>query len=229
MSDAGDERLEAVLREQAAYYAARSGEYDRTAYGEDLAAAGAKVERVVDSLAVRGRVLELACGTGMWTRPLAERAEDLFGVDAAAGAIALARDRCAGLSSVRFECADLLRWQPTERDLAGGYDLVLMAAWLSHLPSARWAGFLHRVAGWLAPGGRLVVVDEHVRHETKEVWSSSPAGEVAVRTLEDGRTFRIVKVYVEPDVVTDLLERAGLVATVTEREGWLVCSATAPR
>jgi len=59
--------IDEVLAEQVAYYRRRAGEYDVTAYGDDLAAARAHIARLVAELRPAGRVLEIGCGTGLWT------------------------------------------------------------------------------------------------------------------------------------------------------------------
>jgi len=51
-------------------------------------------------------VLEIACGTGMWTIALARRADSLLAVDSAPEAIAIAQSRTAA-RSVRFEVVDV--------------------------------------------------------------------------------------------------------------------------
>ena len=80
-----------LLRSQIAYYRRRAGEYDRTAYGTDLAAARARIATLLDLLQPEGLVLEIACGTGMWTEQLVGRSDLVVGLDAAQEAVALAR------------------------------------------------------------------------------------------------------------------------------------------
>jgi hypothetical protein len=60
-----------LLAEQVAYYRRRAGEYDETAYG-DLDAARARITRLLAALRPAGNVLEIACGTGVWTSALAD-------------------------------------------------------------------------------------------------------------------------------------------------------------
>ena len=52
-----------VLADQVDYYRRRAGEYDVTAYG-DVAAARARIARLVAEMRPAGSVLEIACGTG---------------------------------------------------------------------------------------------------------------------------------------------------------------------
>lgn len=81
-----------LLAEQADYYRARAREYDRDYAGRaDLR----ELLTTVDGLPVAGDVLELACGTGQWTRRLAARARSVTAVDGSAEMLAVARERAA--------------------------------------------------------------------------------------------------------------------------------------
>ena len=93
-----------MLAEQIAYYRARAGEYDdwwyrrgRYALPPDLErdwfADVAEAEAALREFAPTGRVLELACGTGLWTRQLAARATHVTAVDASPEVIALNKAR----------------------------------------------------------------------------------------------------------------------------------------
>lgn len=73
-----DARGRRIIAEQIAYYRARASEYDETFRGghdPELIAA-------LDAAAPRGRVLELACGTGAWTQSLVRHpVESILAVD----------------------------------------------------------------------------------------------------------------------------------------------------
>jgi demethylmenaquinone methyltransferase/2-methoxy-6-polyprenyl-1,4-benzoquinol methylase len=206
-----------LLADQVAYYRARVQEYDRTAYGDDLSFAQARIANILDRLDPRGNILELACGTGMWTEGLAARAEHLLAVDTSPEALAIARTRVP--AEVRLQVADVLRddplWSPTER-----YDVVVMAFWLSHVPRWQAISFLDRVGGWLAPGGRLLVVDQPVGAEANERYDEERA-DVAVRATTDGTTHRLVKVYLDPEALSAALSARGWKVAWQVDDGWL--------
>ena len=93
-----------LLAEQIRYYRERAPEYDawflregRYDRGETHREAWfGEVREVEDALAQAapaGRVLELACGTGLWTRHLAPAAESLTAIDASPEVIDVARGR----------------------------------------------------------------------------------------------------------------------------------------
>ena len=71
-----------VLADQVDYYRRRAGEYDVTAYG-DVAAARTRIARLIAGMRPTGHVLEIACGTGLWTEALAGLADTVTAIDAA--------------------------------------------------------------------------------------------------------------------------------------------------
>jgi SAM-dependent methyltransferase len=180
-----------VLAVQAEYYRRRAAEYDVTAYG-DLEAAGTRITRIVREMHPTGSVLEIACGTGMWTAALADVADSVRAVDVAAEAIAIARDRVRA-GNVTFEVADVFSW--TAADV---FDVVFFSAWLSHVPEASFEQFWSILRGLLSAGGRVLFLDEHVDERFKERYLTGEP-EMVERALEDGSTFRIVKNFVDPE------------------------------
>lgn len=179
-----------LLTGQAAYYRRRAGEYDLTAYG-DLAAARARIARLVAQMQPTGTVLEIACGTGLWTEALAGWAGTITATDAAPEAIAIARERVTS-ANVRFEVADVFSWTTTDR-----FDVIFFSAWLSHVPMSRFDEFWASLRGRLAPGGRVLFIDEHRDVRDKETYLSG-SDEIIERRLQDGSTFRIVKNFIDP-------------------------------
>ena len=212
------ERSDGLVAGQLRYYRARAGEYDATSYGA-VSGERASVPTIVDRLGISGDVLELACGTGIWTAELLRHATTLTAVDGAPEMLDLARQRVP--ATVRFEQVDLFDWTP-----ASSWDLVFFSAWLSHVPADRFADFWSSVATALRPGGRVVALDElpaRAFHEERM------HGEVAVRTLQDGTKHEVVKVYWEPDALQKRLATLGWRATVTPIEhGWFILDARRP-
>ena len=193
-----------MLRDQITYYRQRAAEYDQTSYG-DVAAAAERVERIVGELAVSGSVLELACGTGVWTVPLARRASTITAVDSSPEALAIAVERCPG---ARFQRADVFSWEPGRR-----YDLVFFAFWLSHVPTEQVPEFFGRLATWLRPGGRVAFVDEPAWRAVGEQ-AVATGSETVRRALRDGSEHLLVKVPLDPARVIAQLDRVGWVADV---------------
>ena len=190
-----------ILADQVGYYRRRAGEYDETAYG-DVAVARERIARLVAQMAPGGRVLEIACGTGLWTEAITGLADTVLAIDTAPEAIAIARDRVRS-GTVTFEVADVFSWTTGDR-----FDVIFFSAWLSHVPMSRFEQFWRMLRGLLAEGGRVLFIDEHVDVRDKEAFVPG-AGEIVERRLRDGRTFRIVKNFVDPDTLRDLLRHIG--------------------
>jgi demethylmenaquinone methyltransferase/2-methoxy-6-polyprenyl-1,4-benzoquinol methylase len=194
--------LDQLLRDQRDYYRARAPTYETDLY--DWPGAAEALEVGACAVPATGAILELACGTGVWTERLLARSADVTAVDASPEMIAIAQARAGG---ARYVVADLFDWAPTRR-----YDTVFFGFWLSHVPAEEFASFWQTVRDSLADGGRVVFVDEHVSGADKEHWLE--AG-VVRRTLPDGSEHRVVKYYVDPAPMRARLADLGWAADIT--------------
>jgi demethylmenaquinone methyltransferase/2-methoxy-6-polyprenyl-1,4-benzoquinol methylase len=190
-----------VLADQVDYYRRRAGEYDVTAYG-DVAAARARIARLVAGVRPTGSVLEIACGTGLWTEALAGMAATVTAIDAAPEVVKIARDRVRS-ANVSFEVADVFCW-----DSDAKFDVIFFSAWLSHVPMSRFDQFWQSLRGLLVENGRVLFVDEHVAERAKETYVVAQ-DEVVERRLLDGDTFRVIKNFVDPERLERRLRRLG--------------------
>ena len=145
--------VEQILHEQHRYYEDRAPEYDDVWYRRgvyDLGPEGnvrwfeetALLEAAVDELDVSGAVLELAAGTGLFTRHLAPRARSMIAVDAATSALAINRER-VGDPRVEYVHADLYDWEPPAGQR---FDLIFFAFLVSHILPERFEEFWDRLA-----------------------------------------------------------------------------------
>ena len=172
-----------------------------TAYG-DVAAARERIARLVARMRPSRRVLEIACGTGLWTEALAGLADTVLAIDAAPEAVAIARERVRS-GNVTFEVADVFSWTTGER-----FEVVFFSAWLSHVPTSRFEEFWRMLRRLLAEDGRVLFIDEHVDERGKEAYVPG-ADEIVERQLQDGEKFRIVKNFVDPQALQDRLRDIG--------------------
>lgn len=231
---------DALIDEQVAYYRARAAEYDewflrqgRYDRGGDQRSAWlgeiAEVERWLAATAPFGDVLELACGTGLWTRRLVPGATSVTAVDASPEMLAINRARNAS-PAVRYVQADLFAWRPDRR-----YHTVFFGFWLSHVPTERFETFWSLVGAALAPDGRVFFVDSQRTQASTAV--DHPAlddGGMVERRLNDGRTFRVVKHFYEPAPLAARLADLGWTAHVARTAQYFIhgqarpAGATAP-
>ncbi|HEV3169112.1 MAG TPA: class I SAM-dependent methyltransferase [Actinocrinis sp.] len=201
---------EEALADQVDYYRRRADEYDVTAYG-DVAAARVRIARLVTQMRPTGRVLEIACGTGLWTAALADLADTVTAIDTAPEAVAIARDRVPS-ANVGFEVADVFSWNPDAR-----FDVIFFSAWLSHVPTNRFEQFWQSLRVLLAEDGRVLFIDEHVDECEKETYVAGQ-DEIVERQLSDGSTFRVIKNFVDPGQLELRLRRLGWECTI-RRDG----------
>ncbi len=209
---------DALVEEQIAYYRARAGEYDDTMRqlgryaslgggvagrsGEQDGRDVAIVLEALDGMRPFDAVLELASGTGWWTQWLAQHGRLVTAVDAAEEMLALNRERVKA-TNVKYIAADIFEWKPNRK-----FDLVFFAFWLSHVPHDRFAAFWQLVGDSLALHGRVFFVDELDTEEARGQ-ETRVGGDAVLRTLEDGRQFRAVKVFYQPSELEAKLRTLG--------------------
>jgi demethylmenaquinone methyltransferase/2-methoxy-6-polyprenyl-1,4-benzoquinol methylase len=216
------------------YYEARAGEYDDwylrrgryergaihdAAWNAELDMAG----RWLDALPIRGDIVELAAGTGWWSPLLASKGE-LSLYDANAATLDRARDRLVA-HGLRAHIHVRDAWAEPDRAV----DAVFAGFWLSHIPRARLASFLGLVHRWLKPGGRFAFIDSLPDPQASAADHPTPADDVSVRRLADGREFTIVKVFYTPSELEAALLAAGFAAAEVTTTGrfFVMGSATA--
>jgi ubiquinone/menaquinone biosynthesis C-methylase UbiE len=210
-----------LLDQQLAYYRARAGEYDQWFLRQGRYDRGPELNRrwfeevrtlvgALDAFAPRGDVLELACGTGLWTERLAARATHITAVDGSPEVLALNRERLrtvAGAVDVTHVEADLFAWEPP----AQRFDVVFFSFWLSHVPPEHFEAFWSMVRRALRPGGRFFLIDS--RHEPSSTAVNhtlpDPSATTVTRKLNDGREFEICKVFYEPATLRARLSGLG--------------------
>jgi 2-polyprenyl-3-methyl-5-hydroxy-6-metoxy-1,4-benzoquinol methylase len=193
-----------LLDEQIAYYRARAQEYDEWFLRENRYDHGPEhrrewfreIEEIRTALRSTVRdadVLELACGTGLWTRCLAEDNVRIVAVDASPEVIAINRER-VGSANVEYQIVDIFSWAP-----AATFDVVFFSFWLSHVPPVRFDSFWTSVRAALRPGGQAFFIDS-LLEPTSSARDHGPVDGSGVvrRKLNDGREFDVVKVFYEP-------------------------------
>ncbi len=198
------ENDDSILRQQVAYYSARAAEYDQWFLREGRYDRGAEhrdawfSEIAIIKRALRAEiqgldVLELACGTGLWTEQLARENRSVFAVDASSEALAINLGRVLP-KNVKYQTADIFSWTPHTQ-----FDAVFFAFWLSHVPPARFDGFWETVSAALKPDGRVFFVDSLLEPTSTARDHLIDDSGIVRRKLNDGREFDIVKVFYESE------------------------------
>jgi demethylmenaquinone methyltransferase/2-methoxy-6-polyprenyl-1,4-benzoquinol methylase len=175
-----------------AYYRQRAPEYDQfyqvPEFQDDLA----QLEHwVIEN--VRGRsVLEIAAGTGHWTKIAARVAKSVTATDANPETLAIAKRRRLG-SHVTFRSADAYALP----DFATRFDVGMAHLWWSHVPRERRQEFLAGFVSRLKPRAAVLMLDQRfgksfsipcARRDTR-------GNRYELRRVASGKMFEVVKNY----------------------------------
>ncbi len=212
--------LSDLLQQQIAYYRARAQEYDQWFYRQGYYDWGAAfkqrwqreaqiVREQLHSSAGKAHILEMACGTGIWTQELIQIGAHVTALDASPEMIAINQAKLQS-KQVTYQQANLFQWQPPRQ-----YDMVFFGFWLSHVPAEQLSPFLQTVYRTLKPAGRLFFVD------SQQAETASPHRRTIQlndsrqsRALNDGRRFEIVKIYYDPRQLSETLRQHGFAIRV---------------
>ncbi len=218
-----------ILAEQLAYYGARAPEYDgwwmRQGRYDRGPAENARwfreineVETALHAFKPAGQVLELACGTGLWTEKLLRFAEHITAVDGSAEVLAINAARTGSTRITRLQ-ADLFTWQPVRQ-----FDVAFFGFWLSHVPPEMFERFWQLVGRCLKPGGRFFFVDSRRTVFSTAVDHVLPAPEetVMTRRLDDGREFQVYKVFYEAGSLAARLNALSWDCSLRETETFFI-------
>jgi hypothetical protein len=125
--------------------------------------------------------------------------------------LAAAAARVAG-ERVRFVQADLFDWVPDRR-----YDVVFFGFWLSHVPPGRFESFWSLVADSLKDDGRVFFADDAYR--TTDELIEGPSSSTIRRRLDDGTSYRLVKVPYQSVALEEELRKIGWNIKVSATSG----------
>ncbi len=210
-----EQSSEKFLSEQIHYYDERAPEYDdwffrlgRFDRGEDHRKLWETEVRIVRNELAREcpnrLVLEVACGTGLWTEVLARSANRVVCVDASEPMLTRAKSR-VGSATVEFIHSDIYHWKPEKQ-----FDLIFFGFWISHIPTDRFENFWSFVNDALAAGGTVFFVDSLYNPETSAKDHPTPSRSgIVERKLNDGRSYSIIKIFHEPEDLQSRLEALG--------------------
>ncbi len=101
-------------------------------------------------------VLDFGCGTGSFTRVMAQYCQQVTGVDVSGKMVETAKQYCGGLSNVHFQLIDG-ETLPFE---SGFFDRVVARESLCYVPDEMLGDVLAEIVRVLKPGGRLLWLEQ---------------------------------------------------------------------
>ncbi len=188
------------------YYRHRAAEYERI-YFREIPERRKEIDDEAERLRalVAGKtVLEMACGTGYWTRVMSETAANVTASDIWPEMLAQAKQKQFGCP-VEFIVADMFAHPWPEK----AFDVVAVGFWFSHQPKQEFDKFFELVGRPLKSGGRAWLIDnnppaEGTHHEfvRKDEFGNS----FKRRFLENGEQHVILKNYYEEEELRGIFE-----------------------
>jgi demethylmenaquinone methyltransferase/2-methoxy-6-polyprenyl-1,4-benzoquinol methylase len=126
-------------------------------------------------------------------------------VDAAPEVVEISRRRLAGYGrQPTYEVANVFKWRAPRR-----FNTVFLGFWLSHVPDGEFVAFWNLVDEGLSAGGQVLVVDSLPEPTSTAVDQVLERTGEVTRRLNDGREFRIVKQFWEPQALAERLRTIG--------------------
>ena len=186
------------------YYAQRAPHYEEVYQKPERQADLTRLKRAL-ALALQGRcVLDVACGTGYFTAAYAAHAKSALGIDSNQAVLDLAQGKM--LPHAEFKLVDAYQLD----DISTHYDAALLSFWWSHIPNARRAAFFERLYQHLAPGARVILIDNRfVAGNSTPIALTDPAGDQwQDRPREDGSRQLVMKNYPTRQLLLDSMAGA---------------------
>ena len=202
------------------YYERRAAEYEKIYDKPERQADLARLRAELPPLFKGERVLEIACGTGYWTPLIAAQAASVLAVDAVEDVLAIARSKEYPRSNVRFEQVDayaLPAWPEKLSACFAGF-------WWSHVPLAKLDSFLGNLHQRLAPGARVVFLDNrYVEGSSTPISRRDADGSYQLRRLADGSGHEVLKNFPnEAELVAEIADCGTAVEYTALEYYWLL-------
>ncbi len=200
------------------YYRHRAAEYEQI-YFREIPERRKEIDDEADRLRalVAGKaVLEMACGTGYWTKVMSETAAHVTASDIWPEMLAQAKQKQFGCP-VEFIAADMFAHPWPEK----AFDVVAVGFWFSHQPKQEFDNFFELLRKPLKPGGKVWLIDnnppaEGTHHEfvRKDEFGNS----FKRRYLENGEQHVILKNYYEEEELRRIFEPAMSIERMTYKK-----------
>jgi ubiquinone/menaquinone biosynthesis C-methylase UbiE len=193
------------------YYARRAAEYERIYARSERQADLATLCSTIETTFAGRCVLDVACGTGYFTRHAARSAHSVLGVDANEETLKIARSK--SLANAEFQAADAYAIPKA----VSPFDGALVTFWWSHVPRQRIDEFLGGLHAQLVPGAVVLLADNtYVEGNSTPISRTDAAGNTyQVRTLENGEHYEVLKNFPGDEELRAHAERFGVSVELT--------------
>lgn len=189
------------------YYNARADEYERVYDKPERQGDLRQLHALIPSLLAGRQVLEVACGTGYWTRRISTQAASVTGCDLADETLALARIRQPPAHSANYVTGNAYALN----EVAGDFDAAFVGFWWSHVRVEDLNKFLMGLHKRLPPASKVVIMDN--RYVPGSNWPIARTDEQGNtfqrRTLASGMEYEVLKNFPSAETVRNSVVNAG--------------------
>lgn len=189
------------------YYAERAGEYDEIYRKPERQSDIRMLSGLLMDLLGDRRVLEVACGTGYWTRHFGPVTEYTLSTDFNTEMLAIAGRRLGKHSNIELRRADAYALDNVD----GEFNAAVGGFWWSHVEKGRVPAFLRALHARLRPGSRVVFFDNlYVEGSSTPIAGTDGSGNsYQDRVLNNGRRYQVIKNFPTGDEFREFIEPHG--------------------
>ena len=189
------------------YYQKRAKEYDRVYQKPERQRDLRQLHNYLKTVFVGKKVLEIACGTGYWTKTIAQTCSSILATDINDAVLDIARTRDYHKTPVDFQLLDLWQLKTTLKP----YDVVFGGFIWSHILKDELPRFLNILQNQLKANGELIFIDnKYVEGSSTLISRKDEMGNTyQIRSLQNGAEYEVLKNFPKREDVEKLIEGFG--------------------
>lgn len=189
------------------YYAKRAKEYEKVyARPERQESLDRLKDDVIDRY-LNADLLEIACGTGYWTRLIAQGAQSIVACDISPEVLEIAKGKDYTGCDVTFLLEDAYALS----DKIPPRGNAFLAFWFSHIDKIKRRPFFDALHARLEPGAGICLIDnKYVEGSSTPLARSDGNGNTfQIRTLEDGTSHEVMKNFPDEGELVSFFSQIG--------------------
>ena len=173
------------------YYADRANEYDLTYERPERQTDLKTIRILLKNLLNEHHVLEIACGTGYWTKIISSVAKSITATDINNEVLKIAKNKLIKLKKVTFIQDDSYSLNKIRGNFTAGFAF----SWWSHILVSKLNDFINVFHSRLQPGALVIFIDNcHIAGSSIPICRIDNDGNTyQIRKLQDGREYEILK------------------------------------
>lgn len=192
--------------DQIQYYSERAKEYEKIYEKPERQEDLRFLEIYLKEMFAEKTVLEIACGTGFWTKHISETATFILATDVNQAVIEVAKSK-PYKSPVKFDLANIYDLKEIEAGFDSGFGGFI---W-SHIPREKLKLFLEVFSSKINDGGTIVFIDNQFvgGSNTPINRKDDFLNTYQIRTLENGAHYEVLKNFPDDSEFLELITPLG--------------------